>query len=236
MKQKSLNKLLLFCFVLALTAILLPAISSAKKQKSKIPVAWHKTSIVIKKAKETIKIGYPKGWAILDKDLSLQGGKMFYYNHYWFESNRSKKGWASVNIRWINTPGWQTDKWPIDEFLKDKDCGIPKCERRNYKTYPSTYIDDSCKKTTKYPRMQEGSCGSFIKEISVSGGPGYLFLNSKEDVSDDKNLMQTYLLFQKGKRIYYMEFSANEEEFSYFGKFFNVFIDNFKAYSSKLEN
>ncbi len=219
MNIKNRNTILAVGLIFALAAILLPAISSAKKQKTKIPVAWFNTSIVIKKVKEPIKIGYPKGWSIDNRHLKsrnvIMGGIMFYHNYYWFDNERSLKGWASVNIRWINTSGWETDHWPLDDFLKDKDCDILKCVRKSHKKYPSTFIGDSCKKTAYYPQMQGGSCGYFRKEIPVSGSPGYLFQNNMKGVSNDKTLNQTYLLFQKGKRIYFMEFSANEEEYDY---------------------
>ncbi len=234
MRIKNRDNILSICVIFALAAILLPNISSAKKRKAGIPMARFNTSIVMENEEENIKIGYPKEWSILDEKYAkssnaIMGGIMFYYRHYSYDSKRTSKGWASVRIRWINTPGWLTDKWSLDEFFKDKDCGVLKCERENYGEYPSTYIDDSCKETTIFPRMQEGFCGYFIKKIPISGTTGYLFRNAREtSPKDDQTIMQTYLLFEKGERIYYMEFSANKEEFSYFGEYFQVFISNFK--------
>lgn len=236
MKLKNRNSILSIGLIFILTAILLPAISSAKKQKPS--VNWIKTISKSNNLETLIKIGYPKGWRIFDKKRVLKyhnpikGSLNFYYRHYLDKKGRPSKGWAHVTIKLLNHSSESYSKWPLDEFLKDKDCNVLKCYRSSYKKYPPTVINKSCDSHSKpysHPQMMGGNCGHFIKKISVSGGPGYLFRIDDEYV----DYQSTSLIFKKGKNIYSMAFYAHKDEFSYFGKFFNIFIDNFKAYTRK---
>lgn len=221
MKTGNSSSILLICVVFALTTISFSSISWSKKRpKKKIPISWLKT--------KTAKIGYPKGWSLLEADKLKKGLDLrkihFYFRHYWYENKRPSKGWADMEITWVNSPGWNQSKWPLDEFLKDKDCGISKCHWEDFTKHPSSYIDDSCPRIVEYPCMFGGYCGHFIKKISVSGSTGYLF----RDKTSDPNTKEFSLFFKKGKKIYNMEFHANKKEFDYFMDYFQVFISNFK--------